>query len=77
MQCTVSFSRQCIAGTRIEHVHSHFEVLRLSTPASGKPYRHTGHVCKDEGCNGYSSIPDADRVKLTQRVDRESRTSEV
>ena len=28
-------------------------------------------------CNGYSGIPDADRVKLTQRVDRESRTSEV
>ncbi len=49
MQCVVIFSRQCIAGTRTEHVHSHFEVLRLSTPASGKPYRHTCHVCKDEG----------------------------
>ncbi len=48
MHCTVIFSRQCIADTRIEHVHSHFEVLRLSTPASGK-HTLSGHVCKDEG----------------------------
>ena len=63
-------------NTRLEHVRTHIEVLRLSKPASCKPYRHTDHVCKDQGSKA-AAISDANlsQTILSQRIQLQSGTS--